>query len=115
VEEFVDINFEYHKALGLVWLNVALQLVTTPLLPFNVTDYAIFMKKSASEFAQLHEQTLLEQNITLSEFQDIKSSISYYESSKQNYLMLQFKFSVKHVLISRRSLTMHNRESIFLH
>ena len=65
VEEFVDMNFEYHKALGLVWLNVALQLATTPLVPFNVTDYAIFMEESASEFAQFYEQTLLEHNITL--------------------------------------------------
>ena len=68
MEKFVDMNFEHHRAIGLVWLNVALQLVTTPLVPFNVTDYAVFMEMSVSEFAQSYEKTLLEQNITLSEF-----------------------------------------------
>ena len=67
MQKFLDENFEYHKAMGLVWLNAALQLVTTPLVPFNVTDYAIFMEESANEFAQFYEQTLLKQNITLSE------------------------------------------------
>ena len=61
-------NFEYHKAIGLVWLNVALQLVTTPLIPFNITDYGMFMEGAANEFAQFYEQTLLEHNITLSKF-----------------------------------------------
>ena len=74
MEKFVDMNFEHHRAIGLVWLNVALQLAITPLVPFNVTDYAIFMEESASEFAQLYEQTLMEQNITLSEFQDSQSN-----------------------------------------
>ena len=67
VEKFLDTNFEYHKAIGLVWMNVALQLVTTPLVPYNVTDYGVFMKEAANEFAQLCEETLLEHNITLSE------------------------------------------------
>ena len=68
MEKFVDMNFEYHRAIGLIWLNVALQLVTTPLVPFNVTDYAVFMEGAVSEFAQLYEQTLLEHDIRLSEF-----------------------------------------------
>ena len=68
MQKFLDKNFEFHKAIGLVWFNVALQLVTTPLVPFNVTDYAMFMEGTTSEFAQLYEQTLLKQNITLSEF-----------------------------------------------
>ena len=69
METFVDMDFEHHRAIGLVWLNVALHLVITPLVPFNVTDYAILMEKSGGEFAQLHEETLLKQNITLSELQ----------------------------------------------
>ena len=69
MQKFVDMNFEHHRAVGLVWLNVALQLVTTPLVPYNVTDYAVFMEWSGSDFAQLHEQALLEHNITLSELQ----------------------------------------------
>ena len=67
MEHFLDPNFEYHRAIGLVWLNIALQLVTTPLVPYNVTDYGIFMKWSADEFAQSYEQHLLEHNISLSE------------------------------------------------
>ena len=58
-------NFEHHRAIGLVWFNVALQLVTTPLVPFIVTDYKAFMEQSNGEFAQSNEKTLLEQNITL--------------------------------------------------
>ena len=65
MEQFVDMNFEHHRAIGLVWFNVALQLVTTPLVPFNVTDYKVFMEQSNGEFAQSNEKTLLEQNISL--------------------------------------------------
>ena len=64
----MDMNFEHHRALGLVWLNIALQLVTTPLIPFDVTDYAMLMERSASEFAQSNEETLLKQNIRLGGF-----------------------------------------------
>ena len=67
MKKFADGNFEHHRAIGLVWLNTALQLVTTPLVPYNVTDYGVFMKEAANEFAQTHEATLLEHNITLSE------------------------------------------------
>ena len=68
METFVDMDFERHRAIGLVWVNVALQVATTPLIPYNVTDYAVFMENSGSEFAQLNEQVLLKHNITLSEF-----------------------------------------------
>ena len=49
METFVDIDFECHRAIGLVWVNVALQVVTTQLIPYNVTDYAVFMENSGSE------------------------------------------------------------------
>ena len=74
MKKFADGNFEHHRAIGLVWLNVALQLVTTPLVPYNVTDYGVFMKEAANEFAQTHEATLLEHNITLSEFKRYQSN-----------------------------------------
>ena len=61
----MDMNFEHHRAIGLVWFNVALQLATTPLVPFNVTDYGVFLEMINGEFAQSNEKTLLEQNITL--------------------------------------------------
>ena len=64
----MDMNFTHHRAIGLVWLNVALQLVTTPLIPFNVTDYAVRMEELGSEFAQTNEETLLKQNIKLGGF-----------------------------------------------
>lgn len=68
MDHFLDPEFEYHRAIGLVWLNIALQLVTTPLVPYNVTDYGEFMKWSADTFAQSNEQHLLEHNISLSEY-----------------------------------------------
>ena len=74
MKKFADGNFEHHRAIGLVWLNVALQLVTTPLVPYNVTDYGVFMKEAANEFAQTHEATLLEHNIKLSEFKRYQSN-----------------------------------------
>ena len=64
----MDMNFTHHRALGLVWLNVALQLVTTPLVPFNITDYAVRMEELGSEFAQTNEKTLLKHNIKLGGF-----------------------------------------------
>ena len=66
VKKFADANFEHHRAIGLIWLNMALQLVTTPLVPYNVTDYGVFMEAAASQFAQTYEETLLEHNLTLS-------------------------------------------------
>ena len=68
MEHFLDPDFEYHRATGLVWLNIALQLVTTPLVPYNVTDYGVFVKWSADTFAQSYEEHLLEYNISLSEY-----------------------------------------------
>ena len=68
METFVDMDFECHRAIGLVWFNVALLLANTPLMPYNVTDYAVFMENSGSEFAQLNEKVLLKHNITLSKF-----------------------------------------------
>ena len=64
----MDMNFTHHRAIGLVWLNVALQLVTTPLIPFDVTDYAVLMEELGSEFAQANKETLLKQNIKLGGF-----------------------------------------------
>ena len=65
MQKFLNENFEYHKAMDLIWLNAALQLMTTlVLVPFNVT---IFVEELTNEFAQFCEQTLLKQNITLSE------------------------------------------------
>ena len=59
METFLDMDFERHRAIGLVWLDVALQLATTctPLMPYNVTDYAVFMENSGSEFAQLNQKS----------------------------------------------------------
>ena len=54
MESFADMDFEHHRVIGLVWLNIALQLATTPLVPYNVMDYAVFMENSGSEFAQLN-------------------------------------------------------------
>ena len=65
--KFADPYFEYHRAVGLVWLNIALQIATTPLLPYNVSDYAVFMRSQADRFTQTNEQTLLDHQITLSE------------------------------------------------
>jgi len=65
--KFADPDFEYNRAIGLIWLNVALQIATTPLIPYNVSDYAVFMRYEADVFAQKNEQTLLEHQITLSE------------------------------------------------
>ena len=66
--KFADPNFEYNRAIGLIWLNVALQIATTPLVPYNTSDYAAFIKYEADKFAQENEQTLLQQQITLSEY-----------------------------------------------
>jgi len=75
--KFADPDFEYHRAIGLIWLNVALQIATTPLVPYNVSDYAVFMRYEANRFAQENEQTLLKHQITLSEY-----SIYYRCNSK---------------------------------
>ena len=64
--QFADPDFGCHRAVGLVWLNIALQIATTPLVPYNVSDYAVFMKYETERFAQANEQILLEHQITLS-------------------------------------------------
>ncbi|XP_071103216.1 N-acetylated-alpha-linked acidic dipeptidase 2-like [Haliotis cracherodii] len=40
VKNFVDGNFTYHRALGQLWVALALELTESVILPFNLSDYA---------------------------------------------------------------------------
>ncbi|XP_067686592.1 N-acetylated-alpha-linked acidic dipeptidase 2-like [Haliotis asinina] len=45
VKNFVDGNFTYHRAIGQLWLAVALELTDSAILPFNLSDYAETMSR----------------------------------------------------------------------
>ncbi|XP_046570395.1 putative N-acetylated-alpha-linked acidic dipeptidase [Haliotis rubra] len=45
VKNFVDGNFTYHRAIGQLWLALALELTDSAILPFNLSDYAETMSR----------------------------------------------------------------------
>ena len=48
MDKYGDPTWEYHVTTAKVWASLAARLVETPVLSFNVTDYAIAMKQAAN-------------------------------------------------------------------
>ncbi|THC93383.1 hypothetical protein EYZ11_007140 [Aspergillus tanneri] len=53
MDKYGDPTWEYHVATAKVWGLLAARLAETPVLSFNVTDYAIAMKKAANSLETL--------------------------------------------------------------
>ena len=58
---FGDPRYTHHKAIGEVWSRVATTLATTPILPYDPTDYSVKLSEMFSELLKVHGD-VLEQN-----------------------------------------------------
>jgi len=66
--EFGDPDFSHHKALGLMWVHIALSLLTSPVFPGKADNFGFIVEEI---FENLHEKYggVLEQNgVTLGRF-----------------------------------------------
>ena len=50
MENYGDPGFQYHATIAKVWALLAVNLIETPILQFNATDYAIGLVKYVSKF-----------------------------------------------------------------
>ena len=66
MSHFGDPDFTHHVAVGEVWLSVAMAIATTPILPYNVVDYATTVANLYSSLKETYETALLSNNISLS-------------------------------------------------
>ena len=62
---FVDRDFEYHRAVAQLWLQIGLTLADQPLLPFNCSQYADRLTYYAKDINDKYEKALTQQNISL--------------------------------------------------
>lgn len=65
MKTFVDRDFEYHRAVAQLWLQISLTLADQPLIPFNCTKYADRLTYYAKDINNKYENILTQQNITL--------------------------------------------------
>ena len=65
MKTFVDRDFEYHRAMAQLWLQISLTLADTPLIPFNCTKYADRLTYYAKDIKKKYEKILTQQKITL--------------------------------------------------
>ena len=65
METFVDRDFEYHRSVAQLWLQISLTLAEQPLIPFNCLKYADRLTYYAKDIKTKYEKILTQQKITL--------------------------------------------------
>nr|QHX41452.1 N-acetylated-alpha-linked acidic dipeptidase [Halisarca dujardinii]QIZ30868.1 N-acetylated-alpha-linked acidic dipeptidase [Halisarca dujardinii] len=65
IKTSLEPHFAHHLALGKVWLRTALNISTTPVLPFGVVEYGEHLLMLVQDLNSTHNQTLGRENITL--------------------------------------------------
>ena len=65
MKTFVDPDFLYHRAVAQIWLQFAVLLSDSVILPFNCTRYAQRLLEYAGDIVKNHGETLRKNNITL--------------------------------------------------
>ena len=65
MKNFVDREFEYHRTLTQLWLQIGLTLADEALLPLNTSRYASKLTYYAKDIETKYKETLTAQNITL--------------------------------------------------
>lgn len=61
---FIDPDFRYHLLIGKIWLKLALKLVDSTILPFNLTNAANHVHSHAISFKKIHEVYLQSRNLS---------------------------------------------------
>ncbi|RZF42841.1 hypothetical protein LSTR_LSTR003665 [Laodelphax striatellus] len=78
---YEDRNFTVHRAVTELWSLLVWTLSDSSVLPFRVTDYALFLQRSIDSIRFTHTKTILENNITLDALQKaINAFLSVAES-----------------------------------
>ena len=62
---FGDPDYAHHKAIGELWSRVAMALATTPLIPYDPTDYTDVLKNMFNELVKVNGDALKEHSISL--------------------------------------------------
>ncbi|XP_075223659.1 putative N-acetylated-alpha-linked acidic dipeptidase isoform X2 [Lycorma delicatula] len=81
-QNFVDYNFTLHRAVTELWAILMWTLADSTILPFQVTDYAKFMKRSISVINSTHYDVLKKHNITLDILQ---TSINEFSNTSDHF------------------------------
>ncbi|XP_052275937.1 N-acetylated-alpha-linked acidic dipeptidase 2-like isoform X2 [Dreissena polymorpha] len=63
VDKIMDRGFQYHRAIGQVWIEMARHLADSLIIPFNVSDYADTLNAMTTTFLKRFKTLLDEQNI----------------------------------------------------
>ena len=65
MKTFVDPDFEHHRTVAQLWLQISLTMADQPLLPFNCSQYADRLTYYANDIKDKYEKTLTQQKISL--------------------------------------------------
>ncbi|KAL3873960.1 hypothetical protein ACJMK2_037035 [Sinanodonta woodiana] len=58
VKHLVDQEFKYHRALGQIWVEMARNLADSVIIPFNVSDYSLTLRKLTKTLLKEYNKTL---------------------------------------------------------
>jgi len=83
MKNFVDREFEYHRTLTQLWLQIGLTLADEALLPLNTSRYASKLTYYAKDIETKYKETLTAQNITLDNFMSAVKNFTKTASSFQ--------------------------------
>lgn len=83
VDNIMDIKFNYHKAVGQVWLEMARNLADSLILPFNVTDFSNTLRDLAesllSRFGKLMDDNGIKTGYLRQEIQNFTEAVQEFE------------------------------------
>ena len=65
---FGDPNFTYNAAIGEVWVQVAMAIATTPIIPYNPVRYYERLLELYNQLESEHGSVLKQNNITTSKY-----------------------------------------------
>lgn len=86
MKTFVDRDFEYHRAIAQLWLQISLTLADQPLIPFSCTKYADRLTYYAKDIKNKYEKILTQQKITLDHFMSAVKNFSNAASTFNDWL-----------------------------
>ncbi|KAL9953007.1 hypothetical protein ACROYT_G040354 [Oculina patagonica] len=86
MKTFVDRDFEYHRTLTQLWLQIGLTLADQPLLPFNCSQYADRLTYYAKDIKTKYEEALTQQKISLDYFMSAVKNFSDAASTFNGWL-----------------------------
>ena len=62
---FGDPDFSHHKAMGLLWVNIALSLLTAPMFPGKAEDFGFIVEEIFENLNEEYGSVLNQNNVSL--------------------------------------------------